>query len=52
MENKIEKHQHKDVVVTRRNGELVVSSRQIAEDFQKMHKHVIQAIENLIKRKI
>lgn len=50
MENKIEKHQHKDVVVTRRNGELVVSSRQIAEDFQKMHKHVIQAIENLIKR--
>ena len=48
MENKIEKHQHKDVVVTRRNGELVVSSRQIAEDFQKMHKHILESIRNLV----
>ena len=48
MENKIEKHQHKDVVVTRRNGELVVTSRQVAEDFGKQHQHVTQAIENLI----
>ena len=49
MENKIEKHQHKDVVVTRNsNGELVVTSRQVAEDFGKQHQHVTQAIENLI----
>lgn len=48
MENKIEKHQHKDVVVTRvNNGELVVSSRQVAEDFGKGHKNVIQGIENI-----
>lgn len=48
MENKIEKHQHKDVVVTRvNNGELVVSSRQVAEDFGKEHKNVIQGIENI-----
>lgn len=47
--NKIEKHQHKDVVVTRNsNGELVVTSRQVAEDFGKQHQHVTQAIENLI----
>lgn len=46
--NKIEKHQHKDVVVTRNsNGELVVSSRQVAEDFGKEHKNVVRAIENL-----
>lgn len=49
MNNKIEKHQHKDVVVTRNsNGELVVTSRQVAEDFGKQHQHVTQAIENLI----
>lgn len=30
------KHMHKDVVVTRNNdGELVVTSRQVAEDFGK-----------------
>ena len=51
MENKIEKHQHKDVVVTRNNnGELVVTSRQVAEDFEKRHSDVLEAIENIIKR--
>ena len=30
------KHMHKDVVITRNNdGELVVTSRQVAEDFEK-----------------
>lgn len=43
------KHIHKDVVITRSNdGELVVTSRQVAEDFGKQHQHVTQAIENLI----
>lgn len=43
------KHIHKDVVITRNNdGELVVTSRQVAEDFGKQHQHVTQAIENLI----
>ena len=47
MEN--QKHMHKDVVITRNNdGELVVTSRQVAEDFGKQHQHVTQAIENLI----
>lgn len=32
------KHMHKDVVITRSNdGELVVTSRQVAEDFGKQH---------------
>ena len=45
------KHIHKDVVVTRNNdGELVVTSRQVAEDFEKRHADVLRAIENLIKR--
>ena len=49
MENLKHKHKHKDVVVTRNNdGELVVTSRQVAEDFGKQHQHVTQAIENLI----
>ena len=47
MEN--QKHMHKDVVITRNNdGELVVTSRQVAEDFGKNHKEVIRAIENHI----
>ena len=39
----------KEEIVVRRNkdGELVVSSRQIAEDFGKEHKNVVRAIENL-----
>lgn len=45
------KHMHKDVVITRNNdGELVVTSRQVAEDFEKRHSDVLRAIENLIKR--
>ena len=45
------KHMHKDVVITRNNdGELVVTSRQVAEDFEKRHADVLRAIENLIKR--
>lgn len=44
-----QKHMHKDVVITRNNdGELVVTSRQVAEDFEKMHKHVLRAIEDKI----
>ena len=44
------KHIHKDVVITRSNdGELVVTSRQIAEDFDKRHADVIEKIEELIK---
>ena len=41
------KHKHKDVVVKRVAGELVVTSRQVAEDFEKQHKHVLEAIENI-----
>ncbi|MBP3928489.1 MAG: ORF6C domain-containing protein [Peptostreptococcaceae bacterium] len=37
---------HKDVVITRnKDGELVVTSRQVAEDFEKNHKEVLRAIE-------
>lgn len=36
------------VNVLNQNGQLVVTSRQIAEDFGKEHQHVTQAIENLI----
>lgn len=44
MEN--QKHMHKDVVVTRNdNGELVVTSRQVAEDFGKRHDQVLRDIE-------
>lgn len=42
------KHIHKDVVITRNNnGELVVTSRQVAEDFGKEHKNIIRDIENI-----
>lgn len=48
MEN--QKHMHKDVVITRNNdGELVVTSRQIATDFEKRHADVIEKIDELIK---
>ena len=44
------KHKHKDVVITRNNdGELVVTSRQVATDFEKRHADVIEKIEELIK---
>lgn len=45
----MEKHKHKDVVITRNNdGELVVTSRQVAEDFEKDHRVVVRAIENKV----
>ncbi|MDU4325875.1 MAG: ORF6C domain-containing protein [Clostridium celatum] len=41
-------HTHTDVVVSKNDkGELVVTSRQVAEDFGKEHKNVVRAIENL-----
>ena len=43
------KHRHKDVVIKKIDGELVVTSRQIAVDFEKEHKNIIRDIENLIK---
>ena len=43
------KHKHKDVVIKKIDGELVVTSRQIAEDFDKRHADVIEKIEELIK---
>lgn len=43
------KHIHKDVVVTRKDGELVVTSRQVAEDFEKEHSKVIRTIEHLFQ---
>ena len=44
------KHMHKDVVITRNNdGELVVTSRQVAEDFGKRHSEVLRAIEDKIE---
>lgn len=46
----MEKHKHKDVVITRNDdGELVVTSRQVAIDFEKRHADVIEKIEELIK---
>lgn len=43
------KHIHRDVVITRKDGELVVSSRQVAEDFEKEHSKVIRTIEHLFQ---
>lgn len=43
------KYKHKDVVIKKIDGELVVTSRQIAEDFEKEHFNVVRDIENLIK---
>lgn len=42
------KYEYKDVRVLIIGEEIVVSSRQVAEDFGKQHQHVTQAIENLI----
>ena len=36
-----------DIILSTRNGEPVVSSRQIAESFGKEHKNVMQSIENI-----
>lgn len=43
------KHKHKDVVIKKIDGELVVTSRQVAVDFDKRHSDVIEKIEELIK---
>ena len=43
------KHRHKDVVIKKIDGELVVTSRQIAVNFEKEHKNIIRDIEKLIK---
>lgn len=37
-----------DIILSTQNGEPVVSSRQIAENFGKEHKNVIQAVTNLV----
>lgn len=40
----------KDLInIQNKDGKLVVTSRQIAGDFQKRHSHVVEAIENKIK---
>ena len=45
------KHMHKDVVITRSiDGELVVTSRQVAEDFGKNHKEVLRGIDTYKNR--
>lgn len=36
-----------EIVITNTNGQLTVSSLQIAESFEKQHKNVVQSIENL-----
>lgn len=44
------KHKHKEIVVMKNNyGELVVTSRQIAEDFGKEHKNIIRDIEGKVE---
>lgn len=42
------KHKHKDVVIKKIDGELVVTSRQVADDFDKEPKHVNEVIRKLI----
>ena len=37
-----------EIILSTQNGEPVASSRQIAENFGKEHKHVLRDIENLI----
>ena len=39
------KHKHKDIVIKKIDGELVVTSRQVAEDFGKRHDQVLRDIE-------
>lgn len=43
------KHIHKDIVVIKKDGELVVTSRQIAEDFEKNHADVVTKIEGKVR---
>ena len=43
------KHMCKDIVITRNiDGELVVTSRQVAEDFEKQHSHVLRTIKEKV----
>ena len=37
-----------DIILSTQNGEPVASSRQIAENFGKEHKHVLDAVKNLV----
>lgn len=37
-----------DIILSTQNGEPVASSRQIAESFGKEHKHVLDAVKNLV----
>ena len=43
------KHKHKDVVINKIGGELVVTSRQVAEDFEKNHADVVTKIEGKVR---
>lgn len=36
-----------DIILSMQNGEPVVSSRQIAENFEKNHRDVLRAVDNL-----
>lgn len=45
--NQVVENRNGEIVVNQIDGELVVSSRQVAEDFGKKHKHVLEAIENI-----
>ncbi|AOY53662.1 Rha family transcriptional regulator [Clostridium perfringens] len=44
-----EKKEIEGVKLSNQNGQLVVSSRQIAEDFEKEHRNVLQSIEEIKK---
>lgn len=38
-----------DIILSMQNGEPVVSSRQIAESFEKRHDHVMRDIEDIMR---
>lgn len=38
-----------DIILSTQNGEPVVSSRQIAESFEKRHDHVMRDIEDIMR---
>lgn len=38
-----------DIILSMQNGEPVVSSRQIAENFEKRHDHVMRDIEDIMR---
>lgn len=37
------------IKILNKDGQLVVSSRQVARDFEKEHKHVLESIDALVK---